>query len=63
MGSKTYENKSFVLKAVDEVAIEDRPRPKLDDPYDVLVHVAQTGICGSDVSRSLPIPKCSPALE
>lgn len=51
MGSKTYENKSFVLKAVNEVAIEDRPKPKLEDPYDVLVHVAQTGICGSDVSH------------
>lgn len=50
MGSTEFENKSFVLKSVKEVAIEDRPKPKLSDPYDVLVHVAQTGICGSDVS-------------
>lgn len=50
MGSTKFENKSFVLKSVQQVAIEDRPKPKLSDPYDVLVHVAQTGICGSDVS-------------
>ncbi|GAD92227.1 D-xylulose reductase A [Paecilomyces variotii No. 5] len=43
------ENPSFVLRAVKEVAIEDRPKPVLKDPYDVIVHVAQTGICGSDV--------------
>lgn len=28
---------------------EDRPIPKLDSPYDVLVNVRFTGICGSDV--------------
>lgn len=40
---------SFVLRAVKDVAFEDRPRPKLTGEHDVLVHVAQTGICGSDV--------------
>lgn len=59
MGSTTYENKSFVLKEVNKVAIEDRPKPKLDDPHDVLVHVAQTGICGSDVSQTTPTPSHS----
>lgn len=54
MGDSTFENKSFVLKAVREVVIEDRPKPKLEDPHDVLVHVAQTGICGSDVSPHEP---------
>ncbi|KAF7590377.1 hypothetical protein BBP40_002930 [Aspergillus hancockii] len=43
------ENPSFVLRAIKDVAIEDRPKPALKDPHDVLVHVAQTGICGSDV--------------
>ncbi|KAF5862748.1 hypothetical protein ETB97_011198 [Aspergillus alliaceus] len=43
------ENPSFVLRAVKDVVIEDRPRPELKDPHDVLVHVSQTGICGSDV--------------
>lgn len=43
-------NPSFVLRAIQSVAIEDRPVPALRDPaHDVLLHVAQTGICGSDV--------------
>lgn len=49
MGGAVFENKSFVLKAVKQVAIEDRPKPKLEDPHDVMVHVAHTGICGTDV--------------
>ncbi|KAJ6008291.1 hypothetical protein N7540_012267 [Penicillium herquei] len=43
------ENPSFVLRAIKDVVIEDRPKPVLSDPHDVIVHVAQTGICGSDV--------------
>ncbi|KAE8330427.1 chaperonin 10-like protein [Aspergillus sergii] len=43
------ENPSFVLRKVKDVAIEDRPKPVLKDPHDVIVHVKQTGICGSDV--------------
>ena len=46
-------NRSFVLRAVKDVAIEDRVAPKLKDPWDVIVQVAQTGICGSDVSLLL----------
>lgn len=42
-------NPSFVLKEVKKVVIKDRPIPKLTDDHDVLVHVSQTGICGSDV--------------
>lgn len=37
------------------MVIEDRPKPELRDPYDVMVHVAQTGICGSDVSCLLSL--------
>lgn len=44
-----YQNPSFVLKEVKQVVIEDRPIPQLEDDHDVLVHVSQTGICGSDV--------------
>jgi D-xylulose reductase len=29
--------------------LEDRPVPTLKNEHDVIVHVAQTGICGSDV--------------
>ncbi|TPR05497.1 Arylsulfotransferase (ASST) family protein [Aspergillus niger] len=43
------ENPSFVLRNIKDVVIEDRPKPILKDPHDVMVHVAQTGICGSDV--------------
>ncbi|KAK9458465.1 chaperonin 10-like protein [Lipomyces oligophaga] len=43
------ENLSFVLKDIKSVALEDRPKPELTDDHDVLVHVGQTGICGSDV--------------
>jgi threonine dehydrogenase-like Zn-dependent dehydrogenase len=46
------QNPSFVLRAVRDVAFEDRPVPSLRGPKDVRVHIAQTGICGSDV-RSL----------
>ncbi|KAJ5303673.1 GroES-like protein [Penicillium atrosanguineum] len=42
-------NRSFVLRAVKDVVCEDRPVSVLKDPWDVRVHVAQTGICGSDV--------------
>ncbi|KAF2093047.1 GroES-like protein [Rhizodiscina lignyota] len=43
------ENPAFVLRKVKDVAIEQRGVPKLRSDHDVLVHVAQTGICGSDV--------------
>jgi D-xylulose reductase len=44
-----HQNPAFVLRAVKEVAIEQRPVPAVKDPYDVRVHIGQTGICGSDV--------------
>jgi D-xylulose reductase len=43
------ENPSFVLKALKEVALETIPTPKIQNPYDVIVQIAQTGICMSDV--------------
>jgi D-xylulose reductase len=42
-------NPSFVLKAVKEVALESIETPQISNPYDVIVHIGQTGICGSDV--------------
>ncbi|PVF96298.1 putative xylitol dehydrogenase [Serendipita vermifera] len=41
-------NKSFVLRGVEDVVFEERPVPEIG-PYDVLVEVKKTGICGSDV--------------
>lgn len=49
VNANARQNPSFVLKAIKDVVIEDRPKPELKDPHDVIVHVAQTGICGSDV--------------
>jgi len=41
-------NPSFVLKAIEQVAYEERPIPEIFDD-EVLVEVKKTGICGSDV--------------
>lgn len=43
------QNLSFVLEKAGSVKYEDRPIPTLKSPYDVLVNVKFTGICGSDV--------------
>ncbi|QIW97010.1 hypothetical protein AMS68_002528 [Peltaster fructicola] len=43
------ENLSFVLEKSLNTKFEDRPVPKLNSPYDVIVNVKFTGICGSDV--------------
>ena len=45
----TDSNPAFVLRAVKDVAFENRPVPSLRDEHEVRVHIAQTGICGSDV--------------
>ncbi|GMK57242.1 hypothetical protein CspeluHIS016_0400760 [Cutaneotrichosporon spelunceum] len=42
------DNPSFVLHGVEDVKIEDRPIPELEND-EVLIEVAKTGICGSDV--------------
>lgn len=46
---KYHQNPAFVLRAVKDVAFEEHPVLKLRDEYEVRVHIAQTGICGSDV--------------
>ncbi|KZW04061.1 putative xylitol dehydrogenase [Exidia glandulosa HHB12029] len=46
--SEYKSNKSFVLRAVEDVVYEERPVPELG-PDEVLVEVKKTGICGSDV--------------
>ncbi|KAF3073643.1 putative D-xylulose reductase A [Trichoderma lentiforme] len=42
-------NLSFVLNKPGDVTFEERPKPTISDPNDVLVAVNYTGICGSDV--------------
>lgn len=43
------QNVCFVLESRRHVSFEERAVPSLDDAHDVLVRVAYTGICGSDV--------------
>ncbi|KAK9459718.1 chaperonin 10-like protein [Lipomyces oligophaga] len=43
------ENPSVLLYGPLKAKIEDRPVPEIRDPYDVVVRVAYTGVCGSDV--------------
>jgi hypothetical protein len=38
------------LSFVRDVTFEDRPVSSLRDPKNVRVHIAQTGICGSDLA-------------
>lgn len=42
-------NPSFLLFGPFNTRIEDRPEPKIVDPHGVMVQIAYTGVCGSDV--------------
>jgi len=46
--SQNKDNKSFVLRVIEDVAYEPRPTPEISGD-DVLVEVKKTGICGSDI--------------
>lgn len=48
--SNTSQNPSVFLYGPGNAKIEEHPIPKLDDPHDVVVRIAYTGVCGSDVS-------------
>ncbi|QDS73873.1 hypothetical protein FKW77_006946 [Venturia effusa] len=41
--------KAVVFKGPMEVAVEERPIPKIQDPTDVIVKVAYTALCGSEL--------------
>ncbi|PWY94524.1 GroES-like protein [Aspergillus sclerotioniger CBS 115572] len=49
MSTLGSENPSFVLEAVQKVSMRNIPVPEITDPYDVIVNIKHTGICGSDV--------------
>ena len=42
-------NRAIILKTVKNLAFENLPHPQIVDPYDVILNISQTGICGSDV--------------
>ncbi|KAK8210109.1 hypothetical protein M8818_003596 [Zalaria obscura] len=41
--------KAVIFKGPHKVAIEDRPIPKIKDPGDIIVKVAYTALCGSEL--------------
>jgi D-xylulose reductase len=47
------ENPSVLLYGALTAKVEDRPIPTISDPHDVIVQIAYTGVCGSDVSHSV----------
>ncbi|THZ80697.1 GroES-like protein [Aureobasidium pullulans] len=47
--SDRTKNPSFVLKRVDELVYENRPKPLIQHEHDVLLEVNYTGICGSEI--------------
>jgi len=47
--SKGDSNLSFVLSKPYDVKFEEKPKPTLQSPHDVIVAINYTGICGSDV--------------
>ncbi|KAI0178581.1 GroES-like protein [Hypoxylon sp. FL1284] len=49
MDPKSASNLSFILNKPHDVQFSDKPVPSLQGPYDVLVGINYTGICGSDV--------------
>jgi len=48
--SPSAQNLSCVLYGPLDARFEDRPIPVLENPQDVIVRIAYTGVCGSDVS-------------
>ncbi|KIV80764.1 hypothetical protein PV11_08242 [Exophiala sideris] len=52
--------RAVVLKGDYEVAVEDRPYPKLQKPTDVILKVSSTALCGSDLHYYRGHLKCPP---
>ncbi|KAJ4257488.1 hypothetical protein NW762_008612 [Fusarium torreyae] len=45
----TETNPSCLLYGPGDARLEERPVPQIEDPHDVIVKIAYTGVCGSDV--------------
>src|SRR5471030_2730257 len=43
--------KSVVVQAGGKVIVEDKPLPQIEHPDEVLVKIAYSGLCGSDITR------------
>lgn len=46
----TTTNRSLVLRAIKDIVLDKVPVPELTDPYDVIVEIGQTGICGYETN-------------
>lgn len=46
--------KAVVFKGPYNVAVEDRPIPKIQDPTDIIVKVTYTAVCGRSVLNPSP---------
>lgn len=47
------QNPSCLLYGPGDARFEDRPVPVIEDPNDVIIRIAYTGVCGSDVRPPL----------
>lgn len=45
--------RAVIFKGPFEVAVEDRPVPKIQNPTDVVLRVTRTALCGSDLVRQM----------
>jgi threonine dehydrogenase-like Zn-dependent dehydrogenase len=50
------QNPSYFLYGPGEAKIKDHAIPRIEDPHDVLIRIAFTGVCGSDVSTINLLP-------
>jgi D-xylulose reductase len=50
------QNPSCLLYGPFDARFEDRPIPQIEDPSDVIIRIAYTGVCGSDVRLIPPFP-------
>ena len=41
--------KAVVFKGSHEIAVEDRPIPRIKEPGDIVVKVTYTALCGSEL--------------
>ncbi|KAF2102462.1 GroES-like protein [Rhizodiscina lignyota] len=54
--------RAVILKGDFEVAVEDRPVPKIQKPTDVILKVSAAGLCGSDLHFYRGHLKCPPGF-
>jgi threonine dehydrogenase-like Zn-dependent dehydrogenase len=41
--------RAVVFKGIGQIAVEDRPKPRIQHPTDAILKVSVAGLCGSDL--------------